>query len=362
MRNKTLFNLFLIVGLILLIPSSIEGYEIGIDNWRNEIFSEYVNSINIITNENGLDTKLFYIFGVDSSYLDKNNNITIHFSPWESITNKPIQNISIKICEKTSGGYSWNFETGYSSECNKTFVYNISSEKRESYFINNEDISILNYTIYTITFIPENISWGRYILLIDYTTPNFVSKEGDYYTAWLRFPNMGDKTQRPIENALVLPSKEDIPRFIPDAKRIEKTVYFEGNKPFLRWVFVFEGAGDKIVWYQNEKEIKENEENLQWKYLKLSLLFGGIFSLIFLFFEKLFFDWSCWGNKFLRWLKNKLNRNSKEVFGNENNKVYHRIDCKYMDNISSDNIKPFKNREEAIKDDYEPCKICKPNN
>lgn len=47
-------------------------------------------------------------------------------------------------------------------------------------------------------------------------------------------------------------------------------------------------------------------------------------------------------------------------FGNKRSSILHLPECRGVQNISSKNIVLFKTRQEAIKQGYVPCKICKP--
>ena len=80
-------------------------------------------------------------------------------------------------------------------------------------------------------------------------------------------------------------------------------------------------------------------------------------ALILLLFERLFFDWLPYGNKINRWFINKFNPN--QVVGNIKGKKYHLIGCVYVDNITDGNRKQFKNKEEAEKEGYTACNLCK---
>lgn len=53
------------------------------------------------------------------------------------------------------------------------------------------------------------------------------------------------------------------------------------------------------------------------------------------------------------------NTNSKYE-GNSATHKFHLISCRYAKKISSSHAVSFKTREEAIKQGYIPCKVCKP--
>lgn len=63
-------------------------------------------------------------------------------------------------------------------------------------------------------------------------------------------------------------------------------------------------------------------------------------------------------------IKNSITSNIKiseenRVASKESN-IYHKPDCQYIKNIKEENIIIFEDKEDAERNDYIPCKICKP--
>jgi hypothetical protein len=49
-----------------------------------------------------------------------------------------------------------------------------------------------------------------------------------------------------------------------------------------------------------------------------------------------------------------------QYLGNKRMTVYHRVDCKWAEKISSVNRIAFNSKEEALEEGYSPCKVCQP--
>ncbi len=359
--RKIKYQISTIVFFLIILINMVNAYEIQ-TSWQEDTIIKSIDGANVINKNGALESKILMDFHITENYSIKHPYLYINFDPWEHMYNKPIEDVSILICDHP-GSFSWNSDTGYMGECNKTYNLNISTYTTKRYFIHNGEYQLRNYTEYRIKFFPhkENI-YQKFIFLINYTLPNFVFKQGDYYVAWLRFPNMKDKGIE-IKNSIVLPSKDDIPRFIPNTKEIKRKSYWEDGKIYYRWTFILENGEDKILWYWNDKEIKKNEEKIQTKYTILGVFFGAIagfiLAILLLFSERLFFDWLPYGNKINRRIVKRFNPN--QVIGNINRKKYHRIDCVYADNIKDRNKRPFKDKELAQREGYIPCTLCNPN-
>lgn len=351
-----------IVGIILflIIPYTVNAYHV--DVWPPKVQIQSVYGTHVIQYNDDLKSNVWMIFYTPQNFTDGKKNITISFGPSEWMTNKPIKDISFEVCDKPDG-YGWNYDTGYSGPCNISYNYSITQNLRERNFIYQGEIYPENYSTYQLIFTPkESNQWDGFVFRVKYTTPHFISKQGDYSVAWLNYPGMENKDFS-IENYLVLPTKDDIPRFIPEAKKISKAPYFINGNIFYRWVFVFEGTDDKIVWYWNDKSIKKNEIKLQEKYMYMGAIIGALIGLItaiiLLFFEKIFFDWLPYGNNINRWIASRLN--PAHVIGNIIKKKYHRTDCAYVDNIIERNQRPFKSKKEAEREGFTPCNLCNPD-
>lgn len=55
-----------------------------------------------------------------------------------------------------------------------------------------------------------------------------------------------------------------------------------------------------------------------------------------------------------------LEKGKGEYVGNKSSKKFHKLDCPWAKKISERNRVYFKTREEAIKQGYIPCSVCKP--
>ena len=279
--DKGLFRILILFSFIFLnlMPLAYSSYSIS-TAWQEDMIIERIIGTNVINRQGDLISNVFMEFYISPNYTSKHSYIEIYFEPWEPIHSEPIKNISIKVCDYPSH-LGWNWDGSFSLECNKSYDYNFSELiTRERAHIHEGEIKLKNYKDYKINFTPKKIKgYQRFIFLINYTLPNFTFKQGDYYVAWLSLPNMDDEKIK-IENSIVLPSKEDIPRFIPTAKKIDRISYEEKTKIFYRWAFIFEGSGDKIIWYLNDKEIKENEIKLQNKYTWKGILIGFLLSIL----------------------------------------------------------------------------------
>ncbi|MGV8150571.1 MAG: hypothetical protein ACP5NV_02480 [Candidatus Woesearchaeota archaeon] len=323
----------------------------SVDVWPEEVKIEGVYSANVIQENGDLKSDMWMIFRIPNNF---SSNITISFDPWERMDNEPIKLNSIIICDSYSGG--WNYDYGYDETCETPYDYTPDNYVSQRPFIFNGKVDIKNYSEYSFTFKPENITvWKQFVFKVEYTVPHFIFKQGDYYVARMSYPNMQNKDFE-IVNSVVLPTKDDVPRFIPDAKKIERVSY-KKDGVFYRWVFVFEGADEKNIWYSNDAEMKKIERNNQWFYFGISVLSGLVFAILLIFFERWFFDWTSMGNNCIKKLVIKFG--SDRVVGNVSGKKYHKPDCPFVDNITRKNWKSFKNKKEAEKNRYSQCRICK---
>ncbi len=51
---------------------------------------------------------------------------------------------------------------------------------------------------------------------------------------------------------------------------------------------------------------------------------------------------------------------SYKYFGNTNSKKFHKVSCKSFKNTNKENITYYKTKDEFLKNNYIPCKICNP--
>jgi len=365
MKFKIPVKLVVVLCLVVVVAGFVNGYTISTDCCFNygKVNIESIKGANFITKSGNLDSKIWVSFNVSPNYSVNHQYVGISFKPLERKDNEPITKISIAICDEV--GFGWNYVIGFTGKCNKSYRYNLSNYTREENFMHEGKIEKRNYTEYMITFVPEKTEKSqKFIFLINYTSPNFVFKQGDYYVAWLNLLCMEDID---IENSIILNSQEDIPRFLPDAK-YERYFYMENEKVFYTWGFIFEGTGNKIVWYQNEKELEEKEIKMQedftnkgvWRGFWLSLIVAIPIAILILFVEQYLFHWSPYGDRILVRFKKKFG--SKYVVGNANTKTYHKAECVFVDNIEKENRRQFENSDSAEKEGYKPCDKCNYDN
>ncbi len=262
MKNKT--YLFLIIFIIL--SSSVLSYSVHIN--QDEVTIDTIRSASTIESNRDLVTNLWGFFNIPSNFTNKKDFITINFQAWEKSSNGLIQINSIEICDYF-GGESYSYNVGNTNPCSYKY-----------------DLQIKNYTsinsFYQIKFYPKKLNTNqKFMFRIKYLTPKFILKQGDYYVASMNYPNMKNKNTE-ITNSLTFSTKDDIPRFFPEAKFDRFQYYDEETKQNeLRWTFTFEGADERIIWYLNDKEIKENEESLQRKYTIWGAVLGFISAILF---------------------------------------------------------------------------------
>ncbi|NOZ76450.1 MAG: hypothetical protein GXO65_01980 [Euryarchaeota archaeon] len=283
-QKCALIALFLTVLCYPVNAYSIQIWNDGYGpNIRPEINSIY--GVHVIQENGDLSSDVWMFFIVPKNFTDKRDDLTISFHPWEHIQNEngPIKINEILICDKPYGDGGWSYDRGYHEPCDEPYNYSISKRERAD--------NLKNYFNYDITFSPKKSDQKlqQFVFKVNYTTPHFIFKQGDYSVAWLDYPNMQNKNF-PIINSLLLPTQYDIPRFIPEADRIEMVSYYEGDDRFYRWAFVFRGGDDKIVWYSNDKELKENEREQQLFYTVLGAVIGLFIATIPPYIKR-FFDW-----------------------------------------------------------------------
>jgi hypothetical protein len=55
-----------------------------------------------------------------------------------------------------------------------------------------------------------------------------------------------------------------------------------------------------------------------------------------------------------------VTKSEAAYIGNSSTKKFHRLDCRYADQISPTNIIYFKQRADAVNTGYDACKVCNP--
>src|SRR3989344_7652769 len=224
MRIKNL--LLLLIVLFILVPI-VHGYEVSLSGQGEGAQIKEVHGIHLIKENGDLESKFWIILSLPPNYHNKYENV--YFTPWNE--DRDEINVSLALCDMTIYQPKWTYpfdssnSWGYSDVCTK-FSY-----------INSTTNSMWPYSI---TFFPYlQTKEQDFIFLINYTTLNFTTKQGDYNVAWLKMMNM--KNNAIIDDHIILPSEEDIPRFIPETKEIKRLKYNANGKELYRWAFIIEG-------------------------------------------------------------------------------------------------------------------------
>ena len=268
---KLLFGLF----FCFLISSAINmAYDIQTDPKEN-ITINILNGRHQILSNGDLESHISMSLILSHNYNYSHKNMTIKFFPNEILhghTSLPIKNITSSICAEV---YGIEDPLGHSGRCGKL----ISSKNFTQLLGWGDDYNgtKFNYTSYFTTFEPQNSDRSYYIYSINYTTPKFIFKQGNYKVALLTLTNLNNVDHEKIHNSIILSESYDFPVFIPKDAKIARI--YEGNGNYS-WAYIFEGIGDKIIWYQNEKEIRAEQEALQNKYTFIGALLGLFVSVI----------------------------------------------------------------------------------
>ncbi|RLG13643.1 MAG: hypothetical protein DRN66_03775 [Candidatus Nanohalarchaeota archaeon] len=230
--------IFLLLWLIVFSPIFADAYSFILTQQIDEIYG-----VHFIKENGDVESRIAMRFYLSANFSPPKMNIA--FNPMEHRTNDPVENISILVCEPKH--WSNNQIKGYYGECNKEYA---------SKFFNNSDKKRRMYPI--SFFVDKKDKKQEFVYLINYTMPNFTFEQGDYQVAWL---NCGNLRTHSVINSIVLPTEEDIPRFIPDAK-LSRYSYYDNGKERFRWVFTFENEKEIILWYYNDKKVK-NKKNFR---------------------------------------------------------------------------------------------------
>ncbi len=270
--------LIVYIILIMFFSFSVEAYEIYVAEESEYLRFEDIKGANLITLEGNLESNILAILYVDDDYLKNHLEVDISFDPWERMTSAPIEEFSVNIC-RLGNQYGFDWQTGFPmKDCLEKYNYTLTTSNNNRYYVSNGKLELKNYPNYRIHFNPEfNTSGERFAIIIYYKTPTFIFEQGDYQVANLFLPNMKEKQ---IENSIVLPAESDIPRFLPNAKESKREPYHVGDKIFYRWAFIFEGDGDKTIWFWNDKEAKAAQNRTNRNNLILGAILGFIASII----------------------------------------------------------------------------------
>lgn len=356
--NKSLLFGILLLGLQLVICSKdvTAGALTTPDTFVIIKDSTFTNDIQ----GNNLNVSLAATIILDDS---ERQNFTIWFEPGEQPTSPPIKINGIQICPGTF--YMADFRTTY-IDCEREINYSNFTYVRTKPYINGTKRSNFNYFDYyfTVPITKKPVS-TQYALQINYTVMDFIDKQGDYYLAALSFPNhKAEKTTA----YLTLPSNDSIPRFVPNAKNMFRDAYLDNvtNNVFRRWVFVFTGKENQLIWYSNDEQLKHEERRQQefWTNVgvKRGLLWSVVIAVILLLFEKLV-EWT-YGDRIKRLLrKTKLLRclpfiKKEKVIGNLRTFTYHKSTCNAIKRARQ--TKTFQLFEEAEAELFTSCKTCHP--
>lgn len=348
----------MVLGLLLtslLALGTAQAYELRILFPPDHVWARQVIGTHVITEEGGLSSKIFMKFDVNASLLDHQGTLTMRFKPWEFISQPPVKDVFVAICDY-GDGIGWNWDDAFEDPCDNPYNITITKDNHSRSYIPEGTIYTLDYTDYEIAFTPESIDrWESYVIYVSYSTENFVLKQGDYSVARFNLLNMNEKDFE-IRNSIILPTQDDIPRFIPDASKIDRLPYREDGQVYYRWAFVFDGAEERNLWYWNEADIQARERHQQLWYILLGLIFSLPLTVFVVIVERYFFDWSPLGNRFMRWAI--FISKSNKVIGNHNSETYHNPRCTRVDDIQEKNRVVFRNRKLAEKENYKACRLC----
>lgn len=339
----------LVLCAVVLLSSSADSYNVHPIHKNIEI--EDVYGTHTITKEDSLESEVVIKFDVTSdSYL----YVTMYFIPWEHMNNAPIENVHFALYE------SENYDgcpahSGCIAERDR-YNCNISNTTRERLFVREGFVYRQNYSQYYIHFVPKTNKTQNFLLLINYSMPNFIFKNGDYSVAWLNLPDMKDKGYT-VANTMILPSEDDVPRFFENADEINRHYYNDNGKWVYRWKFTYVGGEDIILWYLNDQEIKEREEALQNKYMFMGVILGFVLTQIHLFWRILVSSIKFLkGNRVCVWFVGKFRLCS--VIGNSKSKKYHKPGRSCIKKIHEKNKIKFRTSRVAEKNGYIPCGVC----
>jgi len=294
--------------VFILLVQTVNSYEILINPQINE-GSNYgwkthrLQAIHTIQQNGELESKfLINIGGIVNPYIDS-GDIKLYLNPEEGESSPPIRDLSIAICSGWVGNIELNYES-FILTCDKAYNFTIINNSFSRGFLNsNKDLQLENFSHYYFIFKPE-IN-GSFTILINYITKNFIDKQGNNKVAWLKVSNM--QHIESIENYIILPTENDFPAFLPNYDDIFVQYYGPSKSLKKRWGFMFRDTKDKIIFYQNELEIKDQEERLQWRYMWKGLIYGFVLSLLAIYLEQLFFN-KIFRYKNTTWFKNQWTR------------------------------------------------------
>jgi hypothetical protein len=271
--NLCLFLVLVIFSSFVSSYAFRPSYNIG----GRYVFTNSISGSHIIYDKD-LHSKLYAEIAIEGDYISKWQNITMSFSPFEEGTSLPIKDLQISIC-KTDGNFYRNEHQGFTEGCVEFYNYSIEHSSWLKKVIYEDGWITRNFSeFYEITFQPQNSSLPQsFIVVINYTTPQFVYKQGDYYVGKIAITDAPSAEK--IENIVILPSAYDIPRFWPENAEMKRLSYEEDGKVQVRWAYFFKGPQTQIFWYQNTEELRKAETKSQILYLVIGTVAGFILSL-----------------------------------------------------------------------------------
>ena len=239
-----------------------------------------------------LELDLAMNFVVARNYSLHRDNLTIYFSPYETINSLPIRIANITICKGSVS--SMNYDENFADCGGKTEVYQQKRRERREIYILDGNLYSDEFFEYEFTFKPEDNQY--YFIRLVGVYPNYVKKQGDLYSVALRYP---DNKFNNVWNYFIFPSKDSIPQFIPNnLKSIKEQIYEDNGNYFSKWVFEFDGILNTVIFYKDQEELERNKLHLVLFGAGLGLLTALLFFIIDMIFGGYF-------RKVLRNLKNR---------------------------------------------------------
>lgn len=347
--------LMFILIILIQYSSYANAYEI-FDNWDDDYaYFETIYDYNEIVNDD-MYVMIYANLVIVPNYTGYHHNLNIYLRPWERLDQLPIADLKIHLCNDEVN-YGWfHRKENYCS--NQFDIKNITKSSSTREFLKSGDIKLYNYSIYIFNITNKiNLSVGnRMVIIIEYTLPDSISNQGDFYFVNFHYPNMRKINKDNFVHYLLLPSKDSIPDASPEDAIKDKVAYTDYDKWYYKWSFKFKGNEDRIFSYYNLNEVQKKQEELQSRYTWKGIKWGLFFAILLLLIERLFFDWTSFGNQIFQKIVGKFN--PKFVVGNKENKVYHNLNCPYINNIKKQNREIFKDFRQARSKNLTPCKFC----
>ena len=347
-------KLLLLLLLFIISLKYVYSYEIY-DGWDDDYaYFDYIEDHNIIVDKDIYAT-LYASMVITRNYTGYHPYLPIYFRPWERLDQSPAEDLRIYFCNGRITGWYYRkdiycdkqieIKTIAKHTSNRSFV----KEKLEFFNYSTFEFNISNYLNFS--------EWNFITLVIEYKLPNVVSKQGDLYFINLHYPNMRKIKDENFIHYVLLPSRDAVPLLLSEDVEKDRLAYeYEKNKWDYKWGLKFRGNKDRLLWYNDVKEVEKKQEELQDRYTKKGIKWGFVIAVLLIFIERFMFDWTPFGNYLFQQIIKLFNPDF--VIGNKYNKIYHRVDCPYLNNVKKENRITFAHLQNAKNQKFVPCKIC----